>query len=231
MRRFILSLALLGLCCLVVFQGQSPAADEPDSVGAKATREKTLKQKLKVEYDGVMLREILKELPDLVKAETNRTIRIVPLPGSGITLTSRFTIKGEMTVEEILEVLIKEKNWGWYVISTKVGDQNDGGIFLTTNPKEHGYKEGTGPMGKDTGKKEVVKKEDPKTKEKPKDEPKTEPKGGDEKAAADLLSKAKFLKSTKQLDKCKETLNEIISKHADTKAAADAKKLLESLDK
>lgn len=229
MRRLLFGVALLGSLCWLATDPVSRAADEPESLGAKATRDKKLKQKLKVDFDAVFLDEIMKELPDLVNSAGAGTLRIKAAPGSGVTLRSRFTIKGEKTLEEILEFIVADKNWGWYVVSTKPGDQNDGAIFLTTNPKEHGYKEGTGPGGKDTPKKEVTKKEDPK--DKPKDDPKTEPKGGDDKTASDLLTKAKFLKSTKQLDKCKETLNEIISKYGDTKAATEAKKLLESLGK
>jgi hypothetical protein len=231
MRRLILGLALIAtLCWLAADHQLTTAADEPESLGAKATRTKKLKQKLKVEFDSAPLRNILDELPDLVNASGAGTLRIQPLAGSGVTLTSRFTVKGEKTLEEILETIVNDKSWGWYVVTAKAGDQNDGAILITTNPKEHGYKEGSGPMkevGKKEGKKEVAKKDEPK--EKMKEEPKTG--GGDEKTASELLTKAKFLKSTKQLDKCKETLNEIITKYGDTKAAAEAKKLLETLGK
>lgn len=52
---------------------------------------------------------------------------------------------------------------------------------------------------------------------------------GNEKQAAELLTQAKFLKGTNQLDRCKEILNEILIKHTDTKTAKDAKDLLEKL--
>jgi TolA-binding protein len=74
----------------------------------------------------------------------------------------------------------------------------------------------------------VAKKEEPKGKEKAKEEPKG---GGDDKEAAELLSKAKVQISLKQTDKAKATLNEVIEKYPDTKAAAEAKKLLEKVGK
>ena len=72
-----------------------------------------------------------------------------------------------MTLAEALDKLCSDKSWGWYVNIGKAGDQKDGAIFLTTNGKEHGYKEGTGPAGK-----EVAKKDDPKAKDKAKEDPK-----------------------------------------------------------
>jgi len=189
-----------------------------------ATREKMLPAKLKLDIDKKMLRAIISDdLPAAVKEATGLTLKIEPAPGQGVTLTSSFELKGEMTLTEALDKLCSDKSWGWYVNVGKVGDQKDGAIFLTTNSKEHGYKEGTGPGGK-----EVAKKDDAKGKEKAKEEPKG---GGDEKEAAELLSKAKVQISLKQTDKAKATLDEIVSKYPDSKQAADAKKLLEKLGK
>lgn len=142
-------LALVGVLTVSSF------AETPQSSGAKATREKKLTAKITVEFDNKMLREIIEELPQIVADTGAGRLRIKPLAGAGITLTSRFTIKEkEITLEAFMEKLVADKNWGWYVNSTKVGDQDDGAIILTTNPKEHGYKEGTGPKdSKDKDKK------------------------------------------------------------------------------
>jgi hypothetical protein len=203
---------------------QSQAADPPETRRVKAIRETVLPAKIKLDIDKKMLRPIIfDDLPAAIKEVTKLTVKIDVAPGQGVTLTSSFELKGEMTVAEALDKLCADKSWGWYVNVAKEGDQKDGSILLTTNSKEHGYKEGTGPMGK-----EVAKKEDPKTKEKPKDEPKAT---DADKAAAELLTKAKFQISTKQSEKAKTTLNEIIEKYPDTKSAADAKKLLEKIGK
>jgi hypothetical protein len=211
-----------------------PTADAQESPRVKATREKMLPAKLKLDVDKKMLRAIISDdLPRAIKEATMLTLRIEPAPGAGVTLTSSFELKGEMTLEEALNKLVEEKSWGWYVNVGRPGDQKDGAIFLTTNPKERGYKEGTGPKGK-----EMAKKDDPKpketakakTKEKEKDD--TPPAAGDaDRTAADLLAKARVQNSLKQKDRARATLNEIISKYPDTKAAADAKKLLERIGK
>ncbi|MEZ6142380.1 MAG: hypothetical protein R3B84_17615 [Zavarzinella sp.] len=115
--------------------------------GFKATRTKKLPLKLDVDFDNVFLRTIITdEIPSLVKDAGGGTIRVKPLPGAGVTLTSRFTIKAkQITLEELMNKLCEDKNWGWYVKNGPAGSQDDGAIFITTNPKEKGYKEGTAP--------------------------------------------------------------------------------------
>jgi Tetratricopeptide repeat len=224
-RRLLPLLALAAAIAVVAVTALGPTlAAEKESARVTAAREKMLPAKLKLDIDKKMLRAIINDdLPAAVKEATGLTLKIEPAPGQGVTLTSSFELKGEMTLAEALDKLCSDKSWGWYVNVGKVGDQKDGAIFLTTNPKEHGYKEGTGPGGK-----EVAKKEEPKGKEKAKEEPKG---GGDDKEAAELLSKAKVQISLKQTDKAKATLGEIVSKYPDSKQAADAKKLLEKLGK
>jgi hypothetical protein len=219
---FLLLAAAIGF---LATSGFTPSqAAEPESRRVKAVRE-VLSHKLKLDLDKKMLRPLIyDDLPAAIKEATKLTVKIDIAPGQGVTLTSSFELKGEMTLAEALDKICADKSWGWYVNIAKEGDQKDGAIFLTTNSKEHGYKEGTGPMGK-----EVVKKEDPKTKEKPKDEPKGS--GDDNKEAQELLTRAKFQVSLKQNDKAKATLNEIIEKHADSKQAEEAKKLLEKIGK
>jgi hypothetical protein len=208
----------------VAINGLAPTqAADPESARVKATREKMLPAKLKLDIDKKMLRAIITDdLPTAVKDATMLTLKIEPAPGSGVTLTSSFELKGEMTLAEALDKLCADKSWGWYVNIGKKDDQKDGAIFLTTNPKEHGYKEGTGPGAG----KEVAKKDDHKSKDKAKEEPKT---GSTDNEAAELLTKAKLQLNLKQTEKAKATLNEIIEKHPDSKQAADAKKLLEKI--
>ncbi|MSR53389.1 MAG: hypothetical protein EXS09_08865 [Gemmataceae bacterium] len=221
MTRRLSCLSLSAIFTLVLAVPFTPAADVPLSQGAKITFEKKLRVKLKLDIDKKMLRPLIgDDIPAAVKEATGLTQKIEIATGQGVTLTSSFgPFKGEMTLEEVLNKICEDKSWGWYVNNAPKGDQKDGAIFLTTNSKEKGYKEGTGP-------KEVAKKDDPK--EKPKDEPKT---GDGDKAAAEMLTKAKFQMNTKQTEKAMVTLKEIIEKYPDTKAAADAKKLLEKIGK
>jgi hypothetical protein len=221
----------LAVGCLVLSFPLTASADTPENPRVKATREKMLPAKLKLDIDKKMLRAIITDdLPAAVKDATNGLVlKIEPAPGQGVTLTSSFgPFKGEMTLEEVLNKICEEKSWGWYVNVGPATDQKNGSIFLTTNSKEHGYKEGTGPSAKEKPKDEPKTKE----KEKPKEKPKDEPKATDaDKAAAELLTKAKVQISLKQPDKAKATLNEIIEKYPDTKSAAEAKKLLEKVGK
>ena len=142
---FFLLAAALGF---VAVSGFSPTqAAEPETRRVKAVRE-VLQTKIKFDIDKKMLRPIIyDDLPALIKEATKLTVKIDIAPGQGVTLTSSFELKGEMTVAEALDKLCVDKSWGWYVNIAKEGDQKDGAIFLTTNSKEHGYKEGTGPAG------------------------------------------------------------------------------------
>jgi len=226
--RLLSALLLAAAIGLLALSDLAPTrAADKESARVTATREKMLPAKLKLDIDKKMLRAIISDdLPAAVKEATGLTLKIEPAPGQGVTLTSSFELKGEMTLAEALDKLCSDKSWGWYVNVGKVGDQKDGAIFLTTNAKEHGYKEGTGP-----GAGAVAKKDPPKgkEKEKTKDDPKTG--GGDDKEAADLLTKAKLQINLKQPDKAKATLDEILTKYPDSKQAADAKKLLEKIGK
>lgn len=214
------AVAAVGLAALP----DSQAAD-PESARVKTVREKASTVKLNLDIDKKMLRAVLEELPAVLKEAYKVTVKIEPLPGAGVNLNAKYEFKGEMTLEQVLNKIGEESGGGWYVNVAKPNDQKEGTIFLTTNPKERGYKEGTGPGGK-----EVAKKDEPKGKgkEKAKEEPKT---GGDEREAAELLTKAKLQAQLKQPDKAKATANEIIEKYPDTKQAAEAKKLLEKLGK
>jgi len=151
-RRLLPFLSLAGAVAVlaVAALGSSRAAD-PESARVKAVREKVLPAKLKLDIDKKMLAPILADdLPAAIKEATGVTIKIEKVPGTaGITFTSSFELKGEMTLEEAINKICDDRSWGWYVNIGKPGDQKDGNIFLTTNPKERGYKEGTGPGDKE----------------------------------------------------------------------------------
>lgn len=229
MRRTLIAGGLFAAACLLVTQAPQ-AAEVAESAAAKTTREKKLPVKLKLDIERKMLRFIIQDdLPAAFKDVAGLPLKIDVSPGQGVTLTSSFELKGEMTLAEALDKLCVDKNWGWYVHSAKPGDQKDGMIYLTTNGKEHGYKEGTGP--KETGK-EVAKKDMPK-KETTKEEPKKEaPAETDaDKAAAAIYDKAKFAAATGKKDMAKKLLADLLAKYPDAAVAADAKKLLEKVGK
>lgn len=230
MRRTLIGCSLFLAACFAITQTPN-AAEVPDSAGAKTTREKKLPVKMKLDIERKMLRAIINEdLPAAFKEAANLPLKIDVFPGQGVTLTSSFELKGEMTLAEALDKLCADKNWGWYVHSAKPGDQKDGMIYLTTNGKEHGYKEGTGPNEgkKGTDKKEVAKKEEMKKEETKKEEPKL---NADDKAASTLLDKAKLAGATGKKDMAKKFLAELLEKYPTSSVAGDAKKMLERLNK
>ena len=107
----------LALECLRLAEGAGMA-----TARVTATREKMLPAKLKLDIDKKMLRAIISDdLPAAVKEATMLTLKIEPAPGSGVTLTSSFELKGEMTLAEALDKLCADKSWGWYVNIGKIG--------------------------------------------------------------------------------------------------------------
>jgi hypothetical protein len=222
-RRLLVGLAILTTCCWLTVSTPH-AADPAESSGAKLTRDKKLPAKLKINYDNVMLREILEDLPNLVSESSGAGKLRIKSDPQGVTLTSRFTIKGEMTLSDLLDTIVKDKGWGWYV-NSKTGDQNDGAVMLTPNPKERGFKEGTGPAGKGA----TAKKEMPKDKKDTKEAPKTA--GAPNVEASNLLTKAKLQINLKQTEAAKTTLNTLLEKYPDSSSASEAKKMLEKLGK
>lgn len=236
MRRSLIGGGLFLAACLLVTTTPQ-AAEVADSAGAKMTREKRLPVKLKLDIEKKMLRFILTEdLPAVFKEAANLPLKIDVYPGQGVTLTSSFELKGEMTLAEALDKICADKSWGWYVNSAKPGDQKDGMIYLTTNPKEHGYKEGTEPGAKEakkeTGKKETTKKETKKEEMKKGESTKESPPTTDtDKAASSLYERAKVLSATNKKDMAKKVLKDLLEKYPDSSVAEDAKKLLEKLGK
>jgi hypothetical protein len=226
-------IAASALFASIVFLASSSVAQPPaDSPGAKITREKRLKAKISIEVKDLMLREIISELKGALKDAGVGDVRIQT--GPGVTLTSRFSLKAkEEPFEDVLDKLLKEREWGYYVIVGKSGDQSDGAIMLISEPAR-GYPpdaEGKGKTAekpkKDAEKKETakVKPEDPKKKEPPSDANK------DERTAKGRLGLAESWLADNKPDKAKPILEEIIKKYPSTKAAEEAKKLLEKLKK
>jgi FimV-like protein len=209
---------------IILFAGLVAAEPPPDTPGSKHTREQALKAKITVELDNEPLRKIIDELIGAVKDAKGGTIRIKPKENDGITLTSRFTVKAkDEPLEAVLDKLLKDRNWGYYVQVGPPGAQDDGAILLVSKPWR-----GT-PEGDEKGKKDdakMAKKETAK-----KEEPKKGAATNDEKTASNRLDFAENYIAGGKPEKAKPILKEIVEKYPNTKAAEEAKKLLEKLDK
>ncbi len=148
MRRIAFGSLLAISACLLTFSGfNSQAADAvADSPGAKATREKKLKAKISVDCENLMLKEIIPELQGGLKDAKQGAIRIKPDPKSGITLTTRMTIKAKnVPFEDVLDKMFADSGrpWGYYVnVSIKKDDQDDGAIIIVADPTCRGYPPG-----------------------------------------------------------------------------------------
>jgi hypothetical protein len=226
MSRFLAGLALCTFMCLLT---SSTFAQNKDSAAAELTRSKKLKAKISIKTENSMLRDILKEISGAVQESGAGAIRIKPAPNEGITLTSRFDKEyKDKTLEEILDDLLKEKGWGYYVASAKPGDQDDGAIMLVSKPWRGS--QGDAKSEDKKAKKEASTKKEEDKKSMVKKDVKDSP-SADEKAAAGHLSIAELYIRTKKYEKAKPVLEDIIKNHPDTKAAVEAKKLMEKLPK
>jgi hypothetical protein len=235
-------MTLAGIVFAVYVAGLG-AADTPK---ATATREK-LKQKVTVDYKDELFRNVIEDLPEQVKG-----LRIKPDVKGGVSQNRKITYKAkDKPLDEVLADILKEQGWGYFVITNDKDTQWDGALYIKVG-KERGYEEGKEP-DKTTVKKEEpekkpakpepekkpVAKEKPEPKEKPavKPEPKEEPKpktedSDDEKAErlANIgLKAAKGYVTDGKTEDAKEECERIIKKYPKTKAAEEAKKLLQKL--
>jgi len=168
------------------------------------------------------------------------TIRIKPKENEGITLTSRFTVKAkDEALEDVLDKLLKEKNWGYYVQVGPPGSQDDGAIMLVSKPwrgtpeeePKGGKKEEKTAKKEEKGKKEVAKKEPTEKKEPAEKTEKKEPVSDDETLAGRRVDLAENYIADGKKEKAQEILEDVVKKYPDTKAAEKAKKMLEKLGK
>lgn len=200
------------------------AADAPkDTPAAAKTRATLLKHKVTVDFADTRMAEIVDELKSQVKG-----LRIKLDNKGGVSNNRKLSFKAtDKPLDEVLDEMFKKEDLGYIVISNDKDSQYDGGLLFKTG-KERGYPAGTEPA--------TTKVDDPKTKpsDKPKvEDPKTKPpEDGDkaEKMAADTLKLAKLFAQSKPeraIDYCKE----VIKKYPTTKSAAEAKELLEKLQK
>lgn len=229
-------LLILGLPLIALVATMATADD--DTAKAAATR-KLLKHKVTVEFKDDAFRDVVQNLKDQVQG-----LSIKPDTKSGVQLNTKITLAlKEVPLEDVLNAICEKNGWGYYIIS-KEKNAYDGQLIVKVG-KERGYEEGKEPTAKDDkepkskGKAKTKEKAKAETKEKKEDkaEPKekTEPRdpGNDEdraeRAAGLKLRTAKELVAEDKKDRAKKVLEDLLEKYPKTKAAEEAKDLLEKL--
>jgi hypothetical protein len=198
------------------------AADKDTALAAN-TRTKKLAAKVTVDFKDEMLDECIKEvsrqLDDQGAGSLSASYDV------GVSKNQKLTFAGkELTVAEVLDGMLKKNSLGYIVVS-KEKDRYDGWIKITRGA-ERGWPAGQEPKG--TAKAAPKAAPDPmdKAADKPADDPDKA-----EKTAASKLSFARTLLKDGKTDRAKQRLQEIVAQYPTTKAAEEAKKELEKLDK
>jgi hypothetical protein len=213
----------------VALVGASVQSAEPakDTTAAAFTRTKKLKGKVTVEAKNAPLKEILEDLSNQLQ-----DLKRGPISAQydvGISGNTRTTLSvKDVSAEEALDKLFGSLELG-YVVVSKDKDRYDGWIKVVKG-NARGYEPGTEP--KDAAKPTDPKKPDPKPEVKPetKPDPKpAEPVDEDEKAAVSKLDSAKKLIADKKAEDAAKLLKYVTKFYPKTKAAEEAKKLLDEM--
>jgi hypothetical protein len=212
--------------------GAVVSAAEPvkDTTASTFTRTKKLKGKVTVEAKNTPLKEILEDISNQLQ-----DLKLGPISAQydiGISGNTRTTVSvKDVTAEEALDKLFGSLEYG-YVVVAKDKDRYDGWIKIVKG-NARGYEPGTEP--KDAPKPVDPKKPDPKPEVKPDPKPPVgdpkppEPVDEDEKAAVAKLDAAKKLIADEKGDDAKKLLKYVAKFYPKTKAAGEAKKLLDDM--
>lgn len=169
-----------------------------DSLAGESTRTKLLKVKVSVNFQGVSLREALKEFAALVEMNAERPVMWTYAeeinPGQKVTYACT-----EKPLDAALGELFTTLKLGYYVVSDEA-ELRDGWVRVTAGT-ERGYRHATDVMS------------------------------GDEQKAATRLAAGKEQIEKGRTATGRAILNGLVEKFPKTKAAAEAKALLEKLDK
>ena len=226
MRRLLPAIGLFSLVAAIVVSTLS-AEPPKDTALADKTRATKLKTKITLSFKNEMLREVLKEISGELEGKKIGSLSF--RYDNPVNMNVRVSVDAkEKAVEDILDEMFKPLNYGYYVVS-KTGDREDGFIRVNTNAEDRGYKKDEN--SKTTTKKEDDKKEDLKDKKK---EEKKEPKkdaNKEEIAAKGKLGLAQNYLDAKKTEKGKMVLEDLIKLYPNTKAAEEAKDILEKLNK
>jgi len=216
-------------------------AAEKDTPAAAATRKK-LQAKISVDYKDVRLKEIMDDIKQKVNDVTGMDLSIYMDNPGGVSNNSTLSYSAkDQSVAEILDGMFKNNDLGYVVISKeyKTYKGRYDGWLLIVKGKERGYPEEPDkePAAKDRDK-DKKSAEKPKSKsandKPPADKPLDKPEDDSEKAERDAGRQLKYVKTfieDGKNDLAIKHCKEIIKKYPKTKAAEEAKKLLEKLEK
>jgi hypothetical protein len=217
---------ILPTAVLILFATSASAADK-DTRAAAVTRGKKLQAKVSVEFADTSLKEALAELKTQIEA-AGQTISWRLDTGVSMNLKVMYSGK-DVTVAEALDGMFAKNGLGYVVIS-KEGDRLDGFVLIKAG-KERGFPEGTATAAapKEAPAAKAVDKK-PAMKDKP--APKPEETGDKaEQLATGKLKLARQLEEAGKTDKARERYQDIIKQYPSTKAAEEARDLLEKLKK
>lgn len=235
MHRIFITAAISGLML------SSAWAAEKDTPAAAATRKK-LQAKISVDYKDVRLKEIMDDIKQKVNDVTGMDLSIYMDNPGGVSNNSTLSYSAkDQSVAEILDGMFKNNDLGYVVISKeyKTYKGRYDGWLLIVKGKERGYPEEPDkePAAKDRDK-DKKSAEKPKSKsandKPPADKPLDKPEDDSEKAERDAGRQLKYVKTfieDGKNDLAIKHCKEIIKKYPKTKAAEEAKKLLEKLEK
>jgi hypothetical protein len=223
----------------------SPAWAADKDTPAAATTRKKLQTKISVEYKDVSLKEIMDDIKQKVNDATGSDLSIYMDNQGGVSNNSTLSYSAkDKTVAEILDGLFKNNDLGYIVISKeyKTYKGRYDGWLLIVKGKERGYPEEVAAATKEPTSKD--KERDKKSAEKPKEKPANDKPAADQpldkpeddiaKADRDANRQLKYVKTfieDGKNDLAIKHCKEIIKKYPKTKAAEEAKKYLEKLEK
>lgn len=201
MRCWVIAMGAVGLFFASPLQAADPA---PDTPAAAYTRSRKLTAKVTVAFDKTSFRDAFHAISDQLE-EQKRGILLYRLTRSVPQFPSvTYTGKG-VSVAEALDGMLKSLGCGYAIVS-KPGDLGDGWIEVAAGD-HRGYPPGV---------------TDP-------DTPTASPE--DEKAAQTRLDLAKKLQADGETERASIQLRFVAKKYAGTKAAAEARVILEKINK
>lgn len=209
---------LLALAVAVAAVGSAPAQftkKEPPYVAA--VRQK-LKTKVSVEFKDTPVREVVEELKRQVD-----NLSIWVNTRAGVSINQALTYQAtDKPLDEVLDQMFKRVDLG-YVIGREKDGRYKGWLIIVKGPyrgEDSEEEAAAKPVGKEA--------KTPAAPSRPKaDAPAADP----EKEAARKLSFAKNLIDSGRLEKARERLHDLVRMYPKTKAADEARELLEKLEK
>jgi hypothetical protein len=178
------------------------ATNAKDTPAAEFTRAKLLKVKVNIEFTDVRLGEILKEFAHVAEEKTDEPLMWTYGEGFPYSKKVTFTAKNQPIDAALDELLKKAGGNAGYVVVSKEGDKHDGWVRLTM----------TGERGTETP-------------------PPPPANAAEETEAGGKVTLAKKLIDAGKPASAKPVLEIVVRKFPTTKAAAEAKALLEKIGK